>query len=539
MNAAQSPAASSGAGKTAVVIGAGIAGLASGALLAKDGWNVTILESRGEIGGRAGRWSAEGFTFDTGPSWFLMAEVFEHFYQLLGTSTEEQLQLDRLDPAYKVFFQDGTDMQVHGDLERTFAEFERLEPGSSAALRRYLDSASTTGRLAVEQFLYNPFAKLTSIGNKEIFAKFPTLAKLLLQPMNKFIAKHVRDPRLQQVLGYPAVFLGTSPYVAPSMYHLMSTFDMEEGVFYPQGGFAAFIDSVAKLAREAGAEIVLNSPVVSIKVDESGTAKGVIVRTKAGESEIRADLVVSGADRHHTETKLIPKKFHGKRQKQWDKRTAGPSAVVALLGIKGRVPELPHHSLFFTSDWKGDFKDLYGNPGKLGDPANFYVCAPSVTDDSVAPADHENLFVLVPVPADESLGRGGTTNPDGTGGGDPRVEQITDSAIATIAEWAGIPDLAERIVVRKTIGPADYAEQFNSWKASALGPSHILSQSAMFRGSTASPDVDGLVFAGATSVPGIGLPMCLISAELVLKHSRGDRDAGRVPAPIRVRQAQP
>jgi len=197
-----------------------------------------------------------------------------------------------------------------------------------------------------------------------------------------------------------------------------------------------------------------------------------------------------------------------------------------MLGIRGRLPRLLHHNLLFTADWHDNFARIFGRNRSVPDPASLYVCMPSATDAGVAPAGDENLFVLVPVPADPALGRGGTD-----GAGDPAIERIADAAIAQIGAWAGVDDLAERIVVRRTVGPGDFAVDLNSWQGSALGPGHVLRQSAFLRGRTASKTVDGLFFAGATTVPGIGLPMCLISAELVAKAVRGERGAGRLPEP--------
>lgn len=195
--------------------------------------------------------------------------------------------------------------------------------------------------------------------------------------------------------------------------------------------------------------------------------------------------------------------------------------MLVLLGVTGELPQLGHHSLFFTDDWNANFEAIFGPEQHIPDPASLYVCKPSATDPNVAPDGHENLFILIPIPADTSLGHGG---PDGSG--DAAIEKAANAGIDMIAEWAGIPDLRERIVVRQTIGPADFADDYHSWSGGMLGPSHILSQSAMFRAQNASKKVDGLFYSGATTAPGVGVPMCLISAELVLKRLRGDGTGG-------------
>ena len=199
-----------------------------------------------------------------------------------------------------------------------------------------------------------------------------------------------------------------------------------------------------------------------------------------------------------------------------------------MLGVRGMLPQLPHHSLFFTRNWHENFEAIFGRNRHIPNPASIYVCKPSATDPGVAPSGHENLFVLIPVPADTELGAGGAD-----GRGDQAVELATDRAIEQIATWAGIDDLKERIVVRETLGPADFANDYYSWRGGMLGPAHILSQSAMFRAQNASKKVRGLYYAGATTAPGVGVPMCLISAELVLKRIRGDHSPGPLPVPER------
>ena len=251
-------------------------------------------------------------------------------------------------------------------------------------------------------------------------------------------------------------------------------------------------------------------------------------RLKDG-TRIAADLVVSTADLHHTETTLLPPELQTYPEKWWAKRTPSPGALLLLLGVEGELPQLAHHTLLFAEDWRSNFEDIFEEPTRIPDPASLYICRPSATDSDVAPAGHENLFVLVPIPADPQIGHGGVA-----GDGDAAVETAADRVIQQISEWCGIPDLAERIVVRRTISPGDFATDLHSWRGNALGLAHTLGQSAMFRPRNASKKVSGLSYAGGSALPGIGLPMCLISAELVLKRLRGDRSPGPLPEPARV-----
>jgi phytoene desaturase len=515
-----------------IVIGGGIAGLASAALLAKEGHDVTLLEAQSTLGGRAGVWESGGFRFDTGPSWYLMPEVFDHFYKLLGTNAAAQLDLTRLDPGYRVFFESDVEpVDIAADRASNIALFERIEPGGGRALERYLDSAEDTYRTAVSRFLYSSFESLSPFASREILRKAGRLGRLLMQPLDRFIGGYFNDPRLRQILGYPAVFLGSSPDRTPALYHLMSHLDLADGVLYPQGGFGKVIDSIADLARAEGVQVVTGARVTAILTrafaHKAAVATGVSYLDDSGNVvRLAADNVVSCADLHHTETELLPVGQRTYPERWWRRRVSGPGAVLVMLGVRGELPQLLHHTLFFTSDWKENFGRIFGKNKSVPSPASFYACMPSATDPTLAPPGHSNLFLLVPVPADPELGHGGI---DGLGA--PTIEAIADRAIAQLSDWAGIPDLAERILVRRTIGPTDFATTLNSWKGGALGPAHTLRQSAFLRGSNKSARVDGLYYAGGSTIPGIGLPMCLISAEILLKRLGSDTSAGPLAEP--------
>ncbi|WP_374929538.1 phytoene desaturase family protein [Kytococcus sedentarius] len=531
--------AGTGGGKRAVVIGAGVAGLATAGLLARDGYAVTVLERGETTGGRAGSWEAStaagGFRFDTGPSWYLMPEVFEHWFAMMGTSVDARLELVDLDPAYRVFSPAAQTLEVRSGREEAQALFESVEPGAGAALGEYLDSAGSTYVMAREAFLYTTFSRIPLRTLRGLLPRLPQLVRLLTESLHDRVARTVRDPRLRQVLGYPAVFLAATPRTTPSMYHLMSAMDLQDGVRYPMGGFARLVDSIEEVVREAGVQIRLGAEVTEIVTDRPASrqvldtargrrARATGVRLADGEL-VPADVVVSTADLHHSETRLLPEHLQTYGESYWARRTSGPGAVLALLGVRGRLPELVHHNLFFTTDWDANFEAVFGESPVVPQPASTYVCMPSATDDSVAPEGYENLFVLIPVSPDavdgRSVGAGGVD-----GGGDPVVEQAVDDAIAQMADWAGVPDLAERVVVRRSIGPADFAAEYNAWRGNALGPGHTLWQSAFLRGQNRSRHVENLLYAGATTAPGVGLPMCLISAENVVKRLRGDHSDG-------------
>jgi len=400
-----------------------------------------------------------------------------------------------------------------------------VEAGAGARLDAYLDSAADAYDLAVSRFLYDTYETTAGLRDPALLRRMPQLAPLLTRSLARHVERRFTDPRLRQILEYPAVFLGGSPYGVPSLYHLMSHLDLGDRVLYPRGGFTELVAAIARLAEASGVAIETGARVTAITT-EAAVATGVEL---AGGHRVPADLVVSGADLHHTETRLLPRAAQTYPEEWWRSRTPSPGALLVMLGVEGRLPQLAHHTLLFAREWRENFTDIFGARPRIPAPASLYICRPSATDPSVAPPEHENLFVLVPVPADPQLGHGGID-----GGGDAAIEAAADEVIAQIAEWCGIPDLAERIVVRRTVAPGDFADDFGAWRGNALGLAHTLGQSAVFRPRNTSRKVEGLSYVGASTLPGIGLPMCLISAELVVKRLRGDRSPGPLAEPAKV-----
>ena len=519
-----------GSPRRVVVVGGGIAGLATAALLASRGHSVDLLEKNDDLGGRVGSVERDGYRFDTGASWYLMPEVFEHFFALLGTTAEAELDLTVLDPSYRVFFEGHPEpVDLRPDRAHNRALFERLEPGAGDRFDAYLRSAEDTYDMALRRFLYTSFDSPTAFAHPDVVRRTPALGRLLTRSLESHVAGSFTDNRLRQVLGYPAVFLGSSPSRTPSLYHLMSRLDLGDRVLYPQGGFTRLIRVIADLAEKHGARLHTGAAVTRILTSDTAGGRPVVTgvehETPGGLRSVDADVVVGAADLHHLETALLPTGLQTHPEPAWRDRSPGPGAVLAMLGVEGRLPQLPHHSLFFTRDWGQNFGDIFGKDARVPDPASIYVCKPSETDPTVAPEGCENVFVLVPVPADTTIGSGGDD-----GAGSETVERTADAAIDQIASWAGVPDLRERIRVRHTVGPEDFATRYHAWRGGALGLEHTLRQSAFLRPGNVSAKVDGLLYAGASTVPGVGLPMCLISAELVLKRLSGDRSSLPVQA---------
>lgn len=490
--------------RTVIIIGAGIGGLATAALLAKAGLQVEIHEARHQVGGRAGQIKTKGFTFDTGPSWYLMPEIFEHFFGLFGQDISQVLKLERLNPAYKVFSDDHKPITIYANEAKDTKTFEAIEKGAGAKLHDYLERAQETYKLATESFLFTSFDKPLRLAKPSLLPYAPKMVKAALQPIDKHVSKYFTNPLLKQIMEYPMVFLGTSPYEAPALFQLMSHMDFRQGVFYPQGGLYTVIEAIANIAKDQGVKVHLNSSVQKIMV-KNGHATGV----KLADGNIKkADLVISNSDLHFTETSLLPAEAQSYPAKYWQKKQASPSAILMYLGVKGSLPELDHHNLLFTKDWQQNFGAIF-NDKTWPEPASLYISKPSQTDPGVAPAGYENLFVLVPIQADPTIT-------------DKQANHYADKYLEQIEQMTGITDLRQRIVYKKIYGPQYFANELHSWQASLLGMSHKLSQSALFRPHVHSKKVSNLYYVGANSMPGIGLPMCLIGAELVYKQLAGD-----------------
>ena len=480
--------------KKAVIIGAGYGGLALANLLAKAGHEVAIYEKNPSAGGRIQVVKQNGFTFDLGPSWYLMPEIFEQYYQLFGRSAKTELDLVRFSPGYKVWSEGYEPLIIQGDVDKDMTTFEAIEPGAGKKLQRYVARSSQVYEVAVKHALYNNFTQFSDVLQWPLLRQLPTMLPLVWRTLDAHVSRRFRNLRLKQLLEYHMVFLGSSPFQAPAVYSLMSHLDFRSGVYYPRRGMLELVNSMERLGRSLGAAYHYNSPVKQIVLD-SHQATG--IELVNGE-RIAADLVISAADIHHTETKLLPPAARSYSEKYWQKRQPGPGALLVSLGIKGKLSNLHHHNLYFVKNWRENFAAIY-ETGTVPEHASLYVCNPSKTHPELAPIGHENLFVLLPLPAQELV--------------------CTDKIIKILGEMTREPDLPKRVVSQLIYGPEQFGEQFNAWQYNAFGgESHLLRQSVMFRTRNRSKKVPNLYYVGAGTLPGIGLPMCLISAQLTYKR---------------------
>lgn len=502
--------------KKIVIIGGGYGGLATANLFAKKGDEVIVIEKNTQLGGRAGQLEQGGFRFDTGPSWYLMPEVFAHYYSLFDMDVADELSLTRLAPGYKVFFENDTPITLMGDLEGDAATLDALEPGAGKMIQRYVSDSTKIYDLSVQHILYNTYQNLRWIFQKEVIAAAPRLLPMLITPLDTHVRRFFKDSRIQRVLEYHSVFLGTSPYEAPAIYSLMSTLDFKSGVYYPKNGMYSMVESLARLGESLGVTYRTDVAVSSIDVVK-GEATGV---TLSNQEHIVADVVISAADLYHTETQLLAPPYQSYPEKYWRKKQAGPSALLLSLGVRGSLPNLEHHNLYFVDNWRDNFTSIYKTQ-TIPEHASIYICKPSATDPTAAPEGHENIFILVPLPSGLELSE---TDKDA----------LVDRAIRLLGDMADTPDIADRIVTRDIVIPQTFTERFNAWRFNALGgQSHLLTQSAFFRTKNKSKKVKNLYYVGAGTNPGIGLPMCLMSAQLVYKMVHGLSSVGPVKEIVR------
>ena len=495
--------------KKVIIIGAGIGGLATANLLQKAGFAVTVYEKNAQLGGRAGQLKRNGFTFDTGPSWYLMPEVFSAHFRHFNTDVNKALDIKRLDPAYKAFFESHAPITIKGDLEKDAQQFEEIEAGAGERLRAYVEQGDTIYQMSMRHFLYSNFSSLKDFLNKEVLMSSGKMLRLLTTSIHSRVQTFVTAKPLQQILEYPMVFLGTSPFKAPALYSLMSALDFKEGVFYPAKGMYSIIELMVSIGTKLGVTYHTDAQISSI-VHKDGRATGVIIDGKV----VSADIVISNADMHHTETKLLDESARSYHDSFWKKKESGISALLLYIGVKGSLPQLEHHNLLFVDSWKENFTDIYDSK-KIPKSASVYVSRTTATDPGTAPKGHENIFVLVPLPTGVNV--------------TPAVkEKLTKRFIAQLSTSIDAPDLQDRIVTLESFGPRDFKDKFYAWEGTALGMSHLLKQSAMWRIPNTSKKLKNLYYVGASTVPGIGLPMCLISAELVYKRVLGIKKGGPI-----------
>lgn len=495
--------------KTAIIIGAGYGGLALANLLAKKGYQTHVYEKNSAPGGRIHAVRKDGFVFDLGPSWYLMPEVFEQYYQLFNQNVNEKLELVRFSPGYKVFYETQPAIEVAGELQKDAALFEAIETGAGKRLERYVRESSRIYRLALAHFLYTSFRSPLMFLKWDIVRHAPRMALLAFRSLDAHVSSYFKDQRLKQLLEYHSVFLGASPFAAPAIYSLMSHLDFKSGVYYPRKGMLQLPKDLEAIGRDLGVTYHYDQPVARILV-KSNQAVG--IQTAAGET-VAADVVISNADLEFTETQLLDHQHQTFPASYWHRREPGPGALLVSFGVATPLPMLKHHNLYFVDKWFENFEAIYTTK-TVPRHASIYICNPTKTDPTLAPEGKENLFVLVPFPAGVAL--------------DVDEEQaLVEKVIGLLKKITAIDDLETYIQTKHVFGPQDFNTAFNAWQFNAFGgESHTLRQSALFRTRNRSKKVKNLFYVGAGTRPGIGLPMCLIGAQVTYREIIGSKRTG-------------
>lgn len=489
-------------GKKVIVIGAGFAGLSAASFMAKAGWQVTVLEKNAIPGGRARQMKAEGFTFDMGPSWYWMPEVFERYFNQFGKKVSDYYILERLDPSYRVYWQDEP-MDIPADYEALKQLFESVEPGSGASLDKFLEEAAYKYEVGINKLVHKPGQTLSEFLDWEVISGVFKLD--VFNSMKSHVAKHFSHPKLKELMEFPVLFLGALPQKIPALYSLMNYADIKGGTWYPKDGMYSIVKGMHQLATELGVDFRFNEEVQQIDL-KGQSAKSVTSKNITNQliTIYEADVVIGGADYHHIETKLLPAQFRSYTDKYWDSRVMAPSCLIYYVGLNKKIKNILHHSLFFDTSFEVHGNEIYTTKEWPSNPL-FYVSATSVSENNVAPEGHENLFFLIPVAT-------GLTNDT-----EEIREQYFNAIIQRMEKHLGEP-ISQHIVYKKSYAHSDFIADYNAFKGNAYGLANTLMQTSILKPACRSKKVKNLFYTGQLTVPGPGVPPCLISGEVIAKE---------------------
>ncbi|GMN11706.1 phytoene desaturase family protein [Croceitalea sp. MTPC9] len=471
------------------IIGSGFSSLSAACHLAKNGYKVSIFEKGSTVGGRARQLVKNGYTFDMGPSWYWMPDIFEKFFNEFEKKPSDYYELEKLNPAYKIFFADDT-ITIGDCMDKICEEFERIETGSAVHLKSFISKAQTNYDIAINKIVLKPGLSPLELVTKDTVLRVDQFFKTISQE----VRKRFKNPKLISTLEFPVLFLGAKPSNTPSFYSFMNFADFGLGTWHPKGGMYEVIKAMQSLAKELGVIIHTNSPVEKILVAD-GNATGVIVNGKA----FHSDKVISGADYHHSET-LLDKEYRQYSEKYWDKKTYAPSSLLFYVGFNKKLDNVNHHNLFFDTDFEKHAEEIYDNPKWPSKPL-FYANFPSVSDKSMAPTDCETGFFLIPI----------ATNLEDT----PVLRNQYFDIIIDRFEKLTRQDVKNSIIFKESFCVKDFIKEYNSYKGNAYGMANTLSQTAFLRPNLKSKKVKNLFFTGQLTVPGPGVPPALISGKLV------------------------
>jgi len=476
--------------KTITIIGSGFSAMAASCYLANEGFDVTILEKNNTVGGRARQLTKDGFTFDIGPTWYWMPDVFEKFFADFGKKPSDYYHLDKLNPAYEVYFDKADSIKIPDNLADILFIFENEERGSAKHLNEFLDNAKHNYDVAIKDLVYRPGISITEL-----------ITPVTIKKVNQFfssirttVRKKIKNHRLQQIMEFPVLFLGAKPSNTPSFYSFMNYADFGLGTWHPKGGMYEVVKAMVTLAAELGVKIETNQNVEKINV-ENGVVKSVV----SNGITIESDVVLSGADYHHTET-LLDEKYRGYSEKYWDSKVFAPSSLLFYVAFDKKIDNVSHHTLFFDTDFDVHAKDIYDNP-KWPEKPLFYASFPSKTDDAVAPEGTEAGIFLIPIaPGIEDT---------------PEIREKYFISIIERFELLTNQKVSENILFKESFCVNDFVNDYNSYKGNAYGLANILTQTAFLRPKIISKKVKNLFFTGQLTVPGPGVPPSIISGKIV------------------------
>lgn len=472
------------------IIGSGFSSLAAACYLAKAGHNVTVFEKNETIGGRARQLKKDGFTFDIGPTWYWMPDVFERFFADFNKTPEEYYTLLKLAPGYKIFFDQNDALEISDNLNEIITTFEQIEKGAGKKLEKFMATAKSNYDIAIKDLVYRPGESITELITLETAKR----VNQFFSTISKDVRKKFKNKKLVQALEFPVLFLGAKPSNTPSFYSFMNYADFGLGTWHPKNGMYSVIEGIGKLALELGVKIETNQNVEKI-LSEDGFAIGLQVN---GERRF-ADIIVSGADYHFTET-LLPENQRQYSEAYWNKKTFAPSSLLFYVGFDKKMKNVAHHTLFFDTDFELHAKEIYDTPKWPNEPL-FYASFPSITDEHVAPEGKEAAIFLIPL----------ATDLEDT----PELRELYFEKIISRFEHITNQNVRNNIIFKESFCVNDFKEQYNSYKGNAYGLANTLLQTAFLRPKLKSSKVQNLYFTGQLTVPGPGVPPSLISGKLV------------------------
>lgn len=479
--------------KKVIVIGAGFSGLAAATGLADKGYDVTILEKNSMAGGRARVFEAEGFTFDMGPSWYWMPDIFDNYFAKFNKKTSDYYDLVRLDPSYAVILEGNETIALPAGVDKLEALFEEMESGSGAKFREFLRQAEYKYEVGINKFVWKPSRSISEFVSVKLL--YDVVRLDVFQSFAKHIRKFFTDDKILKLMEFPILFLGATPENTPAMYSLMNYAEMQLGTWYPMGGMHKIVQGMVALAEEKGVKISYNQEVEKVVVN-NGIAKQVITN----QGTFDADAVVASADYHHVEDKILGQNYRNYDEEYWDKRVMAPSSLLFYLGVNKRIPKLLHHNLFFDEDFSLHAHEIYTEPKWPSKPL-FYASAPSVTDSSVAPEGCENIFLLIPVAPDlEDT--------------EEMREKYYDILMERLEKYCGT-SIRDAVVYKKSYAHHDFKQDYHAFKGNAYGLANTLMQTALLKPTLKNKKIQNFYYTGQLTVPGPGVPPSLISGLLV------------------------